>query len=293
MIDPRPASKPSSTPTTRTCAWATEKLMRRQHEGVSSVFKKHGIDAADLATHGDTLAELHKLLKRRSRKRVPLDIDMPDERKPPLRTDGTRLPEALVPDLGLVAVVRRRGRFGAANRRRARRAQEIRKTAGPDIQAHPRGRLRRGAQRHLKTSAPENARESAVLSSLVLRKYLSAAADDPALFETHEEFICPPGFPADAHPRGPRHRRGRIHPPRRAQIRAGNPRRRARAGRRRFARAARNPAPRIRRMSASSNTSVSPSPDGCYCYCPPPAARPAPRPGLGCRRDVSRISRCS
>ena len=46
-----------------------EKLMRRQSEGVASVFKKHGIDSADITTHGDTLAELHRLLKRRSRKR--------------------------------------------------------------------------------------------------------------------------------------------------------------------------------------------------------------------------------
>ncbi len=45
------------------------KLMRRQQEGVSSVFKKHGIDAAELSTQGDTLAALHRLLKRRSRKR--------------------------------------------------------------------------------------------------------------------------------------------------------------------------------------------------------------------------------
>ena len=34
-----------------------------------------------------------------------------------------------------------------------------------------------------------SARETAVLASLILRKYLSAAANDPALFETHEEFI--------------------------------------------------------------------------------------------------------
>ena len=46
-----------------------QKLMRRQHEGAASVFKKHGIDSADLTTHGDTLAELHKLLKRRGRRR--------------------------------------------------------------------------------------------------------------------------------------------------------------------------------------------------------------------------------
>jgi len=33
------------------------------------------------------------------------------------------------------------------------------------------------------------ARDAAVQSSLILRKYLSVAADDPALFETHEEFV--------------------------------------------------------------------------------------------------------
>lgn len=32
-------------------------------------------------------------------------------------------------------------------------------------------------------------RDTAVRSSLILRKYLSSAADDPALFETHEETI--------------------------------------------------------------------------------------------------------
>ena len=49
---------------------AYQKLMSRQHEGVLSIFHKHGIDSAELATHGDTLAELHRLLKRRSRKRI-------------------------------------------------------------------------------------------------------------------------------------------------------------------------------------------------------------------------------
>ncbi|MEY3898336.1 MAG: hypothetical protein RLZZ214_3857 [Verrucomicrobiota bacterium] len=45
------------------------KLMKRQLEGVTAVFKKHGVDAADLLTDGDTLAALHKLLKKRSRRR--------------------------------------------------------------------------------------------------------------------------------------------------------------------------------------------------------------------------------
>ncbi|MEI6674921.1 MAG: hypothetical protein WCO57_07065 [Verrucomicrobiota bacterium] len=34
-----------------------------------------------------------------------------------------------------------------------------------------------------------HARKAAVQASLILRKYLSRAANDPALFETHEEFI--------------------------------------------------------------------------------------------------------
>ena len=47
-----------------------ERLMLRQHEGVSSVLKKHGIDSAELGTDKDALKTLHELLKRRSRKRV-------------------------------------------------------------------------------------------------------------------------------------------------------------------------------------------------------------------------------
>lgn len=35
----------------------------------------------------------------------------------------------------------------------------------------------------------DSPRETAVIASLVLREYLSSAAGDPALFETHEEFI--------------------------------------------------------------------------------------------------------
>jgi len=44
-----------------------------------------------------------------------------------------------------------------------------------------------GALSGIKTDDP---RDAAVQCSLVLRKYLSAAAADPALFETHEEFIA-------------------------------------------------------------------------------------------------------
>jgi hypothetical protein len=41
----------------------------------------------------------------------------------------------------------------------------------------------------LEKTAPLGARDSAVQSSLALRTYLASAAADPALFETHEEFI--------------------------------------------------------------------------------------------------------
>jgi uncharacterized protein (DUF58 family) len=44
--------------------------MRQQRDGVDALFRKHGIDWADLHTSGDTLAELHRLLRRRARKRV-------------------------------------------------------------------------------------------------------------------------------------------------------------------------------------------------------------------------------
>lgn len=45
------------------------KLMKRQAEGVASVFKKHGIDSANLLTDRDSLPALHQLLKRRGRRR--------------------------------------------------------------------------------------------------------------------------------------------------------------------------------------------------------------------------------
>ncbi len=46
------------------------KLMKRQLEGVSAIFKRHGIDSADMPTNGDTLLALHKLLKKRGRRRT-------------------------------------------------------------------------------------------------------------------------------------------------------------------------------------------------------------------------------
>jgi uncharacterized protein (DUF58 family) len=47
-----------------------EKLMRRQAEGVKAVCKKNGIDHAQLSTDRDRLGDLHRLLKRRARKRT-------------------------------------------------------------------------------------------------------------------------------------------------------------------------------------------------------------------------------
>ena len=47
-----------------------EKLMRRKHEGIMKICRKHGIDFAHLSTARDRLHDLHRMLKRRARKRV-------------------------------------------------------------------------------------------------------------------------------------------------------------------------------------------------------------------------------
>jgi len=49
---------------------------------------------------------------------------------------------------------------------------------------------RKDASSALERIAAADARAAAVQTSLILRRYLSLAADDPALFETHEEFIA-------------------------------------------------------------------------------------------------------
>ena len=41
----------------------------------------------------------------------------------------------------------------------------------------------------LNAANPDSARNAAIQSSLILRKYLAQAASDPALYETHEEFV--------------------------------------------------------------------------------------------------------
>lgn len=49
---------------------------------------------------------------------------------------------------------------------------------------------REDATAALNAIGPVPAREAAVRASLILRRYLSVAAEDPALFETQEEFIA-------------------------------------------------------------------------------------------------------
>jgi uncharacterized protein (DUF58 family) len=46
-----------------------EKLTQRQNEGIENCFKKYAIDSATLDTRHDTLLELHRMLKKRARKR--------------------------------------------------------------------------------------------------------------------------------------------------------------------------------------------------------------------------------
>jgi hypothetical protein len=65
----------------------------------------------------------------------------------------------------------------------------LRRTPGMDATAARRDALR-VADRALAEAKPSGIREAATLASLVLRRYLATVAGDPALFETHEEFIA-------------------------------------------------------------------------------------------------------
>jgi hypothetical protein len=65
----------------------------------------------------------------------------------------------------------------------------LRRKPGLDALAARREALRL-ADRALAEAKPSDAREAATLASLVLRRYLATVAGDPALFETHEEFIA-------------------------------------------------------------------------------------------------------
>ncbi len=70
MVDPESGLQTQINTNNPNLRMGYSKLMSRQHEGVDSIFKKHGIQSADFSTHGDTLATLHKLLKFRSRQRA-------------------------------------------------------------------------------------------------------------------------------------------------------------------------------------------------------------------------------
>jgi hypothetical protein len=95
-------------------------------------------------------------------------------------------PESLVPDYGLwpwylaaacVVIVLIALVFILKNRKARLDPQSIRNAAFDE------------AATALAGITTGTARDTAMWASLVLRRYLSAAARDPALFETHEEFI--------------------------------------------------------------------------------------------------------
>ena len=66
------------------------------------------------------------------------------------------------------------------------------KTKAPNLAAERRAardRAAAGLQALAQAAPPPDARQAAVRASLELRRYLAVASGDPALFETHEEFI--------------------------------------------------------------------------------------------------------
>ncbi len=69
LIDPETGFETTVNTSNANLRMGYQQLMARQHEGVSSILKNFGIDSAILETDRDTLPALHKLLKRRSRKR--------------------------------------------------------------------------------------------------------------------------------------------------------------------------------------------------------------------------------
>ncbi len=69
MIDPETGFETLVNTSNPNLRMGYAKLMRRQMEGMTAVFKKHGVDSTDLKTDGDILAALHQLLKKRSRRR--------------------------------------------------------------------------------------------------------------------------------------------------------------------------------------------------------------------------------
>jgi hypothetical protein len=69
MIDPETVFETLVNTSNPNLRMGYAKLMRRQQDGVTEIFKKYGIDSTDLKTDGDTLSALHQLLKKRGRKR--------------------------------------------------------------------------------------------------------------------------------------------------------------------------------------------------------------------------------
>jgi uncharacterized protein (DUF58 family) len=69
LVDPESGLETMVNTNNRTLGMAYKQLMKRQADGVASIFKKHGIDAANLSTDSDTLPALHQLLKRRGKRR--------------------------------------------------------------------------------------------------------------------------------------------------------------------------------------------------------------------------------
>jgi uncharacterized protein (DUF58 family) len=69
MVDPETGHETMVNTHNSNLRMGYQKLMRRQREGVAAVFRKHGIDTEEILTDEDTLRSLHRLLKRRSRRR--------------------------------------------------------------------------------------------------------------------------------------------------------------------------------------------------------------------------------
>lgn len=69
LVDPESGMETMVNTNNRTLGVAYKQLMMRQSEDAASIFKKHGIDTASLATDSDMLPALHQLLKRRGKRR--------------------------------------------------------------------------------------------------------------------------------------------------------------------------------------------------------------------------------
>jgi hypothetical protein len=65
----------------------------------------------------------------------------------------------------------------------------LRRKKAPTTPAQLREIARQQAAEALTSATPKDPRDAAIQVSLIIRRYLSLAASDPALFETHEEFI--------------------------------------------------------------------------------------------------------